>query len=65
MSQYGKRDRVEKRGVRVWEKWRCEIDGKNALEGTFCHNPGKKGWSFYHSYTVIKIGRFSEIYLGV
>ncbi len=42
MSQYGKRDRVEKRGVTVWEKWRCEIDGKNGSEGTFCHNPGKK-----------------------
>jgi hypothetical protein len=36
--------------VTVWEEERHETSGKNITEWTFCHNPGKNGWSNCHSY---------------
>jgi hypothetical protein len=30
--------------------------GKNVREWMFCHNPGKKGWSFCHSYIMSTVG---------
>jgi hypothetical protein len=36
--------------VTVWEEGCHEIGRKNVTEWMFCHNPGKKGWSFCPSY---------------